>query len=100
MQSVPGSQNAYRGYTIYPVNVDIASCMGAVPANPWGNPVVGHFIAMTSDSELISINSLSSLFDTYFLFDLTLFQQIIGSTIVAFALGLTAGFVVNLLRRT
>jgi len=46
------------------------------------------------------LNSMQTLFDTYFAFNPDLFLQIIGETLAAFALGLMAGAVVKMLQKT
>jgi hypothetical protein len=43
--------------------------------------------------------SLETLFQTYFAFDPSLMESIIGYTVLAFALGLGTGYVVTLMRR-
>ncbi|BBL58643.1 hypothetical protein [Methylomonas koyamae] len=44
--------------------------------------------------------SLETLFTTYFAFDADFFQTILGNSLIAFALGLSAGTVVSIMRRT
>ena len=46
------------------------------------------------------VNSIETLLDTYFAFDASIFEQILGGTIVAFAIGLGAGSVVKMMMRT
>lgn len=44
--------------------------------------------------------SIETLFSTYFAFDASFFETIIGNSLIAFALGLSSGVVVSLMRRT
>lgn len=46
------------------------------------------------------VNTLQTLFDTYFALDAAIFEQIIGGTLVAFALGLMTGGIVKMLQKT
>jgi hypothetical protein len=49
LQGVTGGASYFTGNTVYPVNVDLSQCMTAAAQNPWGNPVVGHFVGFNSE---------------------------------------------------
>lgn len=52
--------NGTTFYGIYPVNVDIANCMTAPAANPWGYTVLGHYVGYSTDDYLTSKAGLFS----------------------------------------
>lgn len=95
---VPPSSVAWKGASLYPVNVDVADCMTAAAHNPWGYPISGHIVGLSSaDYEALNSSSLQTLFENYFLFDPDVFMQIIGGSLVAYALGHMTGAVVKLM---
>jgi hypothetical protein len=57
--------------------------------------VVNGAFAYSSD-----VNSIQTLLDTYFTFDPDIFQTILGENLAAFALGLSIGAVIKLLKKT
>lgn len=63
-------------------------------ANPLFDAVNGAF-SYSSD-----INTLSTLFDTYFSFDASIFETIVGAGLVAYALGHSTGAVLKMMGKT
>lgn len=79
-----------------PVNITEATdqCSNWAVSNPNYSAIDG---IMTYSS---GSNTLSTLFDTYFAFDPIVFEIMVGSVLVAYALGHSTGAIIKLMGRT